>query len=211
MAIRKSCPECGYPLQGNEPKCPECGYPLQVTPQQPQPAQYEAPKQKPAHAHQPSTPSIPPEIPVGNSISNDDGEYKTFSQLFWGCQFAKLFKGQHFDLGQRLYEAFEWWWEMVVFTWKYFWSGNFCKFSGRATRREYFSYTGIFFGFNPFFMLTLYLIVGFIPFLGISVRRMHDIGRSGWWVLCPVANLFFLFKKSDEGINRYGSPSSQQW
>ena len=24
----KTCPECGYPLQGNESACPECGFPL---------------------------------------------------------------------------------------------------------------------------------------------------------------------------------------
>ena len=29
--MNNSCPECGYPLEGNELYCPECGYPLQNT------------------------------------------------------------------------------------------------------------------------------------------------------------------------------------
>ena len=51
-------------------------------------------------------------------------------------------------------------------------------------------------------------IIGFIPFLAVSVRRLHDINRSGWWVLIPIVELFFLFKKSDEGTNDYGEPSN---
>ena len=27
----RQCPECGRPLQGNEPSCPDCGFPLQPT------------------------------------------------------------------------------------------------------------------------------------------------------------------------------------
>lgn len=42
--------------------------------------------------------------------------------------------------------------------------------------------------------------------LSVSVRRMHDVGKSGWWVLVPFANFFLLFKKSDEEWNIYGEP-----
>ena len=42
--------------------------------------------------------------------------------------------------------------------------------------------------------------------LSVSVRRMHDAGKSGWWVLVPFANFFLLFKKSDEEWNIYGEP-----
>ncbi len=35
---------------------------------------------------------------------------------------------------------------------------------------------------------------------------MHDVGKSGWWVLVPFANFFLLFKKGDEEQNIYGEP-----
>ena len=42
--------------------------------------------------------------------------------------------------------------------------------------------------------------------LSVSVRRMHDVGKSGWWALVPFANFFLLFKKGDEEQNIYGEP-----
>ena len=84
---------------------------------------------------------------------------------------------------------------------------KFATFSGRATRREFFSFVSFGIG-NPFFILSLYIIIGFIPFLAVSVRRLHDINRSGWWVLIPIVEIFFLCKKSDEGVNDYGEPSN---
>ena len=29
--------------------------------------------------------------------------------------------------------------------------------------------------------------------LGVAVRRYHDTNHSGWWVLCPIMNIVFLF------------------
>jgi uncharacterized membrane protein YhaH (DUF805 family) len=65
---------------------------------------------------------------------------------------------------------------------------NYAKFRGRATRSEYWW----------FFLFTVLAqsvassidenfgnIVGlavFLPGLAVHVRRMHDTGRSGWWV-----------------------------
>ena len=135
-----------------------------------------------------------------------DEPYRTVSELFWSCQFYKVFKGKHFDLGQRLYECFDLWWECVK-VWWYDFKNRFCQFSGRASRREYFSFTGfggLAFPLNPFFMLSLVLIVGFIPWLAITVRRYHDVGKSGWWMFVPIANFFLLLKKSDDGPNEYG-------
>ncbi|MBR7126767.1 MAG: DUF805 domain-containing protein [Prevotella sp.] len=25
-----------------------------------------------------------------------------------------------------------------------------------------------------------------IPLLAVTARRLHDVGRSGWWMLCPI-------------------------
>ena len=137
----------------------------------------------------------------------DDGSYKTVSELFWSCQFYKVLRGKHFDLGQRIYELGSLWWECIKVWWNCC-TTKFAKFDGRASRREYFSFIGLAFFPNLFLIISLWLIVGFIPWFAVSVGRMHDIGKSGWWILVPVANVFLLFKQSDKGANEYGLPST---
>ena len=49
----------------------------------------------------------------------------------------------------------------------------------------------------------------FLPGLAVTVRRLHDINKSGWWCLTCVTPLivvliFFLCKRGDEGSNKYG-------
>lgn len=73
---------------------------------------------------------------------------------------------------------------------------NYANFSGRARRSEYWYYTlcgtiinlllrvidyAIGLDFN--IMGTLYSLVVLIPGLAVTVRRMHDIGKSGWYIL----------------------------
>ena len=63
---------------------------------------------------------------------------------------------------------------------------------------------------------SLYGLVAFIPSLALVVRRLHDINRSGWWILINVIPLiglivflFFIFKKGDDTENLYGpNPTS---
>lgn len=57
----------------------------------------------------------------------------------------------------------------------------------------------------------LYLLAVFIPGLAVSVRRLHDIGRSGWWVLIGILPLLgglvllvFAALDSQPGANQYG-------
>lgn len=50
----------------------------------------------------------------------------------------------------------------------------------------------------------------FIPCLSVAVRRMHDTGHSGWWILFPLYNIYLTFKKSDEGENEYGSLEEEE-
>ena len=64
---------------------------------------------------------------------------------------------------------------------------------------------GVLTAIGVLFALILVLIVS-LHGLSVSVRRMHDAGKSGWWVLVPFANFFLLFKKSDEEWNIYGEP-----
>ena len=57
----------------------------------------------------------------------------------------------------------------------------------------------------------LYTLVVFVPSLALSVRRLHDTGKSGWWMLIsliplvgPLIVLFFMVKDSQPGTNEYG-------
>jgi uncharacterized membrane protein YhaH (DUF805 family) len=51
-----------------------------------------------------------------------------------------------------------------------------------------------------------------IPSLAVSIRRLHDTGRSGWWLLIGVipllgaiALIVFFAQDGEPGTNRFGS------
>ena len=100
---------------------------------------------------------------------------------------------------------------------------NYANFEGRARRMEYWMFVLINFfitigiglisgllGFGEF-LGTLYGLAIFIPSLAVSVRRLHDSGRTGWWILLfliPVLGtiiliIFFCFE-GEKGSNQYG-------
>lgn len=102
-------------------------------------------------------------------------------------------------------------------------------FSGRSRRKEYW----IFNLFNaiiavalvlvavllsdqnkpssiPFFPVFLYCLVVCVPSLSVTIRRLHDIGKSGWWyfiTFVPVIGgiILFIFTLLD------GEPNANQW
>ena len=87
---------------------------------------------------------------------------------------------------------------------------NYAKFEGRARRSEYW-YFGLFnFIFSiPLVILfpplnSLYSLIVFIPTLAVSVRRMHDVGKSGWFILVPIYNLILTLTEGDRHSNAYG-------
>ncbi|UWR22678.1 DUF805 domain-containing protein [Sulfitobacter sp. S190] len=54
-------------------------------------------------------------------------------------------------------------------------------------------------------------LVMLLPSLAVGVRRLHDIGRTGWWVLIALVPLigffvllFFFVQKSEDSANRWG-------
>ena len=49
-------------------------------------------------------------------------------------------------------------------------------------------------------------LVVFLPNLCVAIRRCHDSGHSGWWVICPIVNLVMMFLPSDPNENEYGMP-----
>jgi len=91
-------------------------------------------------------------------------------------------------------------------------------FSGRARRKEYW----MFFLFNTIFagvasaidpaLYAIYVLALFIPGLAVGVRRLHDVGKSGWMffiVLIPLIGPIWLFvlalSDSNPGENKYGA------
>ncbi len=53
-------------------------------------------------------------------------------------------------------------------------------------------------------LLGLFWLGSIVPYLAVAIRRMHDQDRSGWWILCPIANIIFLFIDGTKGENRFG-------
>lgn len=59
---------------------------------------------------------------------------------------------------------------------------------------------------------SVYGLAVLVPSIAVSVRRLHDTGRSGWWLLIslvPVVGfivlLIFMILESDAGENQYGA------
>jgi uncharacterized membrane protein YhaH (DUF805 family) len=44
-----------------------------------------------------------------------------------------------------------------------------------------------------------------IPSIAVGVRRMHDVGKSGWFLLIPIYNLVLACTDGEQGPNQYGS------
>ena len=93
---------------------------------------------------------------------------------------------------------------------------NYAKFSGRATRPEYWYFVLvnvlISIGVSVFgtlsgneYMATGYSLATFIPSLSVAVRRMHDVGKSGWFILIPVYNIILACRKGEALDNEYGA------
>ena len=100
---------------------------------------------------------------------------------------------------------------------------NYANFSGRARRSEYWYYVlfnllicmaclAIVYSVGLFgiVLFLLYSIVTLIPNLAVAVRRLHDIGKSGIYVLIafvPLFNIWLLVMLATEGTrgaNQYG-------
>jgi uncharacterized membrane protein YhaH (DUF805 family) len=100
---------------------------------------------------------------------------------------------------------------------------NYANFNGRARRKEYwmFALFNVLFVFVAaiidYFLGTfpmiycIYLLAIVIPSIAVLVRRLHDIGKSGWWFfigLIPLVGaiwlLVLLCTDGNPGENSYG-------
>lgn len=115
---------------------------------------------------------------------------------------------------------------------------RYAKFDGRASRSEFWYFMLFYFilsfivgmidalVLNPMLGMTpeeeaqggiLQIIVALallVPSIALSIRRLHDTGKSGWWlliVLIPIVGalvlLYFYVVDSESGMNRFGMNS----
>ncbi len=112
---------------------------------------------------------------------------------------------------------------------------RYAKFDGRASRSEFWYFTlfytliSIALAFVDFLMINpmlgatpdqaarggllqiLFALAMLLPSIAVAVRRLHDIGKSGWWYLIafipivgPFVLLYFFVLDSQPGSNQYG-------
>lgn len=87
---------------------------------------------------------------------------------------------------------------------------NYVNFTGRSTRKEYWMFLLLtIVNFSILVILTikilllLYTLLITPPLVTITIRRLHDIGKSGWWIFVPIINFIFLFSSSEKKLNIY--------
>ncbi|MGW1883523.1 DUF805 domain-containing protein [Streptomyces sp. NPDC001970] len=99
---------------------------------------------------------------------------------------------------------------------------NYAGFGGRARRKEYWMFVlfnvifaavllGIGFAIESQIPYAIYILATLIPALAAAVRRLHDTGRSGWWLLISfvplvggIILLVFLASDGKPEENQYG-------
>jgi uncharacterized membrane protein YhaH (DUF805 family) len=93
---------------------------------------------------------------------------------------------------------------------------NYATFKGRASRSEYWYFVlfnvifSIVLGFvsgivDLPILYTIYSLVLLIPSIAVAVRRMHDVGKSGWFILIPIYDLILACTQGVKGENEYGT------
>jgi uncharacterized membrane protein YhaH (DUF805 family) len=102
---------------------------------------------------------------------------------------------------------------------------NYAVFRGRASRPEFWWYYLVYviatfiiafidsaIGANNVLLL-IFALALFLPTLAVTVRRLHDTDKNGWWVLIqliPIVGwiiiIVFMASKGTVGDNRFGAP-----
>lgn len=101
---------------------------------------------------------------------------------------------------------------------------HYADFNGRARRKEFWMYYLIYMiGYFALYIVGIILamisstigtiifaIIGLaslallVPTIAVGVRRMHDVGKSGWFILIPIYNLILWITEGEKGDNQYG-------
>lgn len=99
---------------------------------------------------------------------------------------------------------------------------NYANFNGRARRSEYWYFTLFYVIFiilltildvtlgtydaasETGYISTAFQLILLVPTIALGVRRMHDVGKSGWFLLIPIYNFILAVTDSEAGTNQYG-------
>ena len=101
---------------------------------------------------------------------------------------------------------------------------HYADFNGRARRRDYWTFVLGFIAIMVVFnILTLVLgripVVGtivslagalvalahLVPLIAAGVRRMHDVGKPGWFIIIPLYSLYLALQDSQASENEHGA------
>ncbi|NJN78351.1 MAG: DUF805 domain-containing protein [Saprospiraceae bacterium] len=94
---------------------------------------------------------------------------------------------------------------------------KYAVFEGRARRSEYWYFVlfnliisvglgvidGIV-GLMQFGISDVYSLAVLVPTIAVAIRRMHDVGKSGWYCLIPIYNIILAATEGQAGPNQYG-------
>lgn len=99
---------------------------------------------------------------------------------------------------------------------------QYVDFNGRASRTEFWMFALFNFLISLVlaiidvvvglgFLQPIYALAVLLPALAVSVRRLHDTGRAGWWLLLillpligPIILIVFWVQDSNPGDNAFG-------
>ena len=95
---------------------------------------------------------------------------------------------------------------------------QYATFTGRSRRSAYWYFTLfnmiVSYGIMGLLALTgvealsivslIYTFASLLPSIAVGVRRMHDAGKSGWFLLIPIYNLVLACTDSEPGTNKWG-------
>ncbi len=99
---------------------------------------------------------------------------------------------------------------------------KFAVFNGRARRKEFWYYMLFYFigemiaslighlyqfpldTFHRPLSVDIYQVIFGLPTIGVWVRRMHDINKSGWYSIIPIYNIILACQDGTQGTNEYG-------
>lgn len=98
---------------------------------------------------------------------------------------------------------------------------KYAVFNGRARRKEYWMFflvnviisfllgvieglSGMTSGGTQGLVANIYSLAILVPSIAVGVRRMHDVGKTGWFLLIPIYNIVLAAKGGDKGDNKYG-------
>jgi uncharacterized membrane protein YhaH (DUF805 family) len=105
---------------------------------------------------------------------------------------------------------------------------RYFQFSGRTSRKEYLYFLSFVFGLCIAFNIArgyfisqgifpevfasyepipvIILLLSVIPLYAAGFRRMHDVGKSGYFLFIPYYSIYLVLRNGDPEPNQYGDP-----